>query len=110
MSEKTLAKVDYTKPLEDIGIYLQPIENGRASHLEFTSPYNPEDDYELNLVKKLHRSASKRFSTLGAHFTRAYGSWADLVYGRNALQYQTAKTIKETLDPNNTMNPGKLGL
>jgi len=102
--------VNFHYPAEDIGIYLQPIENGRASHLEFTLPYNPEDDYELNLVKKLHRSASKRLYTLGAHFTRAYGSWADLVYGKNALQYQTAKTIKETLDPNNIMNPGKLGL
>jgi len=48
--------------------------------------------------------------TLGALFTRAYGSWAEMVYGRNALQYQTAKLIKETLDPHNIMNPGKQGL
>lgn len=97
-------------PPDDIGIYLQPIENGRACHLEFTLPYHPGDDYELNRVKTFHQSASKRCYTLGAHFTRAYGSWADLAYGRNALQYQTATTIKETLDPNNIMNPGKLGL
>ena len=96
-------------PAEDIGIYLQPMENGRASHLEFTFPYNPEDADERTLVKKLHRSASERAYTLGAHFTRAYGKWAEMVYGRNALQYQTAKMIKETLDPHNIMNPGKLG-
>jgi len=97
-------------PAEDIGVYLQPMENGRASHLEFTFPYNPEDTYERNLVKKLHRSASERAYALGAHFTRAYGPWAEMVYGRNSLQYQTAKLIKETIDPNNIMNPGKLGL
>lgn len=97
-------------PAEDIGIYLQPMENGRASHLEFTLPYNPEDDDERDLVKRLYRSASERAYTLGAHFTRAYGKWAEMVYGRNALHYQTAKLIKETLDPNNIMNPGKLGL
>jgi FAD/FMN-containing dehydrogenase len=97
-------------PCEDIGIYLQPIENGRAAHLEFIIPYNPDDTGECSLVKRLHRSVSERMYALGALFTRAYGTWAEMVYGRNALQYQTAKLIKETLDPNNIMNPGKLGL
>jgi len=100
-------KVPY--PFEDIGVYLQPIENGRACHLEFTIPYNPHDANECDLIKKFHLSASEKMYTLGAHFTRAYGKWAEMVYGRNAFQYQTAKLIKETLDPNNIMNPGKLG-
>ncbi len=26
---------------QDIGIYVQPIENGRVAHLEFMLPYNP---------------------------------------------------------------------
>ena len=90
-------------------IYLQPIENGRVCHLEFTIPYNPEDVIECGLIKKFYKSASERMYALGAHFTRAYGIWSDMVYGRNALQYQTAKMIKEILDPNNIMNPGKLG-
>jgi FAD/FMN-containing dehydrogenase len=96
-------------PFEDIGIYLQPIENGRVAHLEFTIPYNPQNREECSLVKELHRLASERMYTLGALFTRAYGIWSEMVYGRNALQYQTAKLIKEILDPNNIMNPGKLG-
>jgi len=96
-------------PFEDIGIYLQPIENGRAAHLEFIIPYSPEDAGECALVKNLHQSSSEAMYTLGALFTRAYGKWSQMVYGRNALQYQTAKLIKETLDPNNIMNPGKLG-
>jgi FAD/FMN-containing dehydrogenase len=95
---------------EDIGIYIQPIENGRAAHLEFTLPYNPKDNDECILIKKLHRLASRKLYTLGAHFTRAYGAWAEMVSENNAVQYQTTKLIKEMLDPNNIMNPGKLGL
>jgi FAD/FMN-containing dehydrogenase len=97
-------------PATDIGVYLQSIENGRASHLEFTIPYNPEDAAECVQIRKFYTFASERFYSLGAHFSRAYSMWADMVNERNALQYQTAKTIKQILDPNNIMNPGKLGL
>jgi FAD/FMN-containing dehydrogenase len=93
---------------EDIGVYLQPIENGRVCHLEFTIPYSPHDAPECDLIRKLYHAASERMYAHGAHFTRAYGIWAEMVYGRNAVHYQTAKMIKETLDPNNIMNPGKM--
>jgi FAD/FMN-containing dehydrogenase len=96
-------------PFEDVGVYLQPIEGGRAAHLEFTIPFDPNNRGQRSRVRELHRSASERMYTLGALFTRAYGLWGEMVYGRNALQYQTAKMIKETLDPNNIMNPGRLG-
>lgn len=105
MKEEAM-QVDYDP--DDICIYLQPIENGRVCHLEFTIPYNPDDARECDLMRKLHRSASERAYALGAHFSRAYGIWAEMVYGRNAVHYQTAKMIKETLDPNNIMNPGKM--
>ena len=94
---------------DDVGVYLQPIENGRAMHLEFMIPYDPKDAAECARVRKLHISASERMYSLGAVFTRAYGAWAEMVNGRNGIQFQTAKLIKETLDPNNIMNPGKLG-
>lgn len=95
--------------VQDIGVYIQPIENGRTAHLEFTIPYNPEDAQECEIVKKIHRTASERMYSLGAVFTRAYGGWGQMVAGRNAVQHQTAKIVKEILDPENIMNPGKLG-
>jgi FAD/FMN-containing dehydrogenase len=95
---------------QDIGIYLQPIENGRAAHLEFSIPYCPDDPRECTRVRELHCSASEAMHALGAVFTRAYGAWAQMAHGRNAAHYTTAKTIKDIIDKNNIMNPGKLGL
>lgn len=94
----------------DIGVYLQPIENGRAAHLEFIIPYDPGNAHETRRVKDLWISASEAMYRMGAVFTRAYGYWADMVNRCNAVQHATARQIKEILDPNNIMNPGKLGL
>lgn len=95
---------------QDVGFYLQPIENGRAAHVEFSFPYQPEDAQECAQVRQLHAQASEAAYTLGALYTRAYGCWARITSDRNTGQHQTAKLIKELLDKNNIMNPGKLGL
>ena len=110
IAEMQQAAFTHDYPATEIGVYLQPIENGRAAHLEFNFFYNPEDPQECIRIKKLHAAASERMHALGAVFTRAYGSWAEMVTTRNAVQFQAAKMIKETLDPKNIMNPGKLGL
>jgi FAD/FMN-containing dehydrogenase len=61
-------------------------------------------------MRILHGSASRRMYGLGALFTRAYGPWAEMVASGSAVQFQTAKMVKDVLDPKNIMNPGKLGL
>jgi FAD/FMN-containing dehydrogenase len=110
IAEMKQVAITYDYPVTDLGVYLQPIENGRVAHLEFNMFYNPSDARECSRITKLHMAASERMYALGAVFTRAYGRWAEMVNSRNAVQYQTAKMIKDTLDPNNIMNPGKLGL
>jgi len=106
--QKQAAQAGYN--FQDIGIYVQPIENGRAAHLEFSLPYNPNDARACARMRDLHADASRVMYTNGALFTRAYGSWAQLAHGCNAAQQQTACLIKELLDTNNIMNPGRLGL
>lgn len=97
-------------PANDIGMYLQPIENGRACHLEFMLPYNPDDSDDCRRMRSGHCSASRRMYELGGLFTRAYGPWAEMAANGCAVQFQTAKMVKDVLDPKNIMNPGKLGL
>ncbi len=109
IAEMQQVAVTHDYPATDLGVYLQPIENGRVAHLEFNIFYNPADARECSRIKKFHAAASERMYALGAVFTRAYGKWAEMVNARNAVQYQTAKMIKEILDPNNIMNPGTLG-
>jgi FAD/FMN-containing dehydrogenase len=109
IAEMQQVAITHDYPATDLGVYLQPIENGRVAHLEFNIFYSPADARECSRIKKLHTAASERMYALGAVFTRAYGKWAEMVNSRNAVQNQTAKMIKETLDPKNIMNPGKIG-
>jgi FAD/FMN-containing dehydrogenase len=44
----------------------------------------------------------------GAFFSRPYGAWADLAYGRDAATTAALRKLKAIFDPANVMNPGKL--
>ena len=58
----------------------------------------------------MQSSASQLLVDKGAFFYRVYGPWTELVYGRTGNLHKTLKRIKHTFDPNNVLNPGKLGL
>ena len=93
----------------DIGVYLQPKQNGRAFHMEASFPYNPEDPAEMELAETVYNQVSEALVAKGAFFYRIYGPWADMVYPRTGTLHETLKRIKRTLDPNSILNPGKLG-
>ncbi|MCP4716054.1 MAG: FAD-binding oxidoreductase [Deltaproteobacteria bacterium] len=96
-------------PLEDIGLYLQPKQNGRAFHMEAGFPYDPRSQVELERMELVYNSVSAALVNQGAFFYRPYGTWADLVYSRTGTLHTTLKRIKRTLDPHSICNPGKLG-
>ena len=95
-------------PAEDIGIYLQPRQQGVNCHCEFMLPYNPGDAAETARLQDLYAKASAELINQGAFFSRPYGIWADMAFARDAQTTKVLKNIKSTFDPNGVLNPGKL--
>lgn len=90
---------------KEMGLYLQPLEGGRACYLQFGFPWN---SHEKENVYDLYVKLSRSLINEGAFFGRPYGLWPELVYNRNNALTTTLRNLKKILDPNQIMNPGKL--
>jgi FAD/FMN-containing dehydrogenase len=97
-------------PLSDIGVYVQPKQRARICHVEYTIPFNPEDEQEKERAEALFLKASERLIGKGAFFHRPYGPWAEMVYSRTGTLRENLRKVKSVLDPNNVLNPGKLNM
>jgi FAD/FMN-containing dehydrogenase len=95
-------------PTTDIGVYLQPQMQGRACHCEFNLSCDPSNPTEVQKVRNLLIDASEALIRMGGFFSRPYGPWAEMAYGRDAQSVIALRKVKGIFDPNNVMNPGKL--
>jgi FAD/FMN-containing dehydrogenase len=95
-------------PKADVGIYVQPQHQGVAHHCELSFPFDPNDAHEIARARAVHTKVSERLIGQGAYFSRPYGTWADLVYDRDAQSTMLLRTVKRIFDPNGVLNPGKL--
>ncbi len=95
-------------PASDLGIYLQPVVQGTSCHCEFNLFYDPASQSEVNRVKELSASVTRKLIDGGAFFSRPYGENAGMIINRDAATVAALKKIKSITDPNNIMNPGKL--
>lgn len=95
-------------PSSDIGIYIQPQHQGVTCHCEFHLPFDPDNKVEAAMIKQLFIKISEELVKQGAYFSRPYGIWAKMIYDRNEQSTILLKNIKQILDPNLILNPGKL--
>jgi hypothetical protein len=92
--------------VRDMGVYLQPIEQGRACHLEYQFYYDPDDATERAMVKDLYLDAAAKLFRDGAFFSRPYGLLSPMVFDKARGYTNTITKVKEVLDPNYIMCPG----
>jgi len=93
---------------KEIGIYLQPIEYGRACYCQFLFFYASKDDSEIRKVKNLDIKLRNTLSLKGAYFSTSYGPWANKVFDSAKPYRETLRKIKKIFDPKGIMNPGRL--
>jgi FAD/FMN-containing dehydrogenase len=96
-------------PTSDMGVYIQPIVQGTSIHCEFNLFYEPGNPRESNRVRELSTSTVKNLMAKGAFFSRPYGENAGMILNRDAANLYVLNKFKKIFDPNNVMNPGKVG-
>ncbi len=97
-------------PENEIGIYLQPIIQNHACHIEFIIPFNSGSEAEIGRMRQLEKQVVLQLMVAGAFFSRPYGSVADRVWAQNPANYQLVKMVKGIFDPNRVLQRGKWGL
>ncbi len=93
-------------PVENTGVYVQPIVQGTSCHCEFNLYYNPSEGTEA--VKRLLDAGSRKLADMGGFFSRPYPAWKETAYRNAAGTIAVQRKIKEIFDPKGILNPGKL--
>lgn len=91
-----------------VGTYIQPIVQGSNVHIEFDIFYNPSDANEAARARDLTSEITVPLMNAGGFISRPYGDAASVVYERCGSTVGALKKVKNVMDPNGIMNPGKL--
>jgi len=95
-------------PGREIGVYVQPVQQGASCHIEFNAPFIPANPIEAEQVKQFYVRGSEEMLKRGAYYSRPYGIWSQMAFNRDAQTTIVLRKIKGIFDPNNILNPGKL--
>jgi hypothetical protein len=100
--------VNHNYPCEELGLYIQPIQQGRTCHVEFTLYYDPADKKDTDRAYKIFSEANFSLSNAGAFYSRPYGPWAEIAYANCPDTVGALNKVKGILDPEGILNRGKL--
>ena len=95
-------------PANDVGCYIQPVEDGHACQIQFNFFYNSSDEAEKERIRGLYAEAAAAVIERGGYFTRPYHTVPDMVYRKAGDYAALLKRVKKQFDPNGILNPGNL--
>jgi FAD/FMN-containing dehydrogenase len=95
-------------PANDVGCYIQPVEDGHACQIQFNFFYNSSDEAEKERIRGLYAEAAAAVIERGGYFTRPYHVVPDMVYRKAGDYAALLKRVKKQFDPNGILNPGNL--
>lgn len=90
-----------------VGVYIQPVVQNHACHVEFMVPFDPENEGEAETVRALEREAVRGLADAGAFFSRPYGAAGEVAFAGNPLNLEVLKKVKGIFDPRRVLNRGK---
>ena len=95
---------------EDIGMYVQPVVQNHACHVEFLVPYDPGDHGLVDRMRRFESDAVPALIESKAFFSRPYGACQAHVFRLNLTNTGILKKIKGIFDPNRVLQRGKWDL
>lgn len=94
----------------DVGVYLQPVVQNHACHVEFMVPFDRTEPGVIARMRALESAAVARLMGAGAFFSRPYGAAQDAVFAQHPAHWELMKKVKTIFDPGRVLNRGKWGL
>jgi FAD/FMN-containing dehydrogenase len=105
-SEALLRKEGFSE--DQVGVYIQPLEYGRAYACQLHLFYDPAEEPGAKQIADLDPLLNRHLLLSGALFNTPHGAQADLTYDHAAMVTETLKKVKKIFDPLGIMNPGRL--
>jgi len=95
-------------PLEEVGVFISPIELVHASFVEYYLYADAKNQSEKERVEKLYFELYQLILNLGGNIDRPNKRIAEIIYSKNPTFYNFLKSVKNQLDPSDIINPKKL--